>query len=152
MIGNEARLAALVPLNETDRDTIAALHDLGQKFQNAVGAYMADNPAKFPAGTLRVTISPEDQNQLNALLNSRSNVDGRLTFAAMEAQSTYVGLHIHCLFMKCAEQYLQSLNVPFDDIAASVDADITDADTKLSVCERYGFAPMARLLNVKMGL
>jgi hypothetical protein len=143
---------SLPEVRSEDRDVVQALHKLGSAFQNAVGAYMVDNPSRFPKGTLSKIISGEDDLDLHGLLNTRSNVDESLSIAEMEAQSTYVGLHIHCLFMKCAEQYLFTLGVPFKDIAGSVDVDLSDTEEtarKLEVCDRYQLAPMKRFLELK---
>lgn len=153
MSKNEPRLLKLPLVRNQDRDLIKDLHALGSLFQNAVGAYMTDNPSKFPKGTLGKLMSQEDEAVLHGLLNTRSDVDETMSMADMEAQSIHVGLHIHCLFMGCAEGYLQSLNIPFEAIADSVKvnvADKADITSKLDACDRYNLAPMKRFLELKL--
>lgn len=137
-----------------DRDVIFELHELGRAFQNAVGAYMVDNPSKFPAGTLTKKINAQEDAVLKGLLNDRADVNhDTMSMQEMEDHGTYYGVHLHCLFMQIEERYLSELKVSFDEIADSIDLDVSDkaaTDQKLVVCDRYGFEPIARLMKLKM--
>lgn len=139
-----------------DRQVILELHELGRAFQNAVGAYMSDNPSKFPKGTLTKILTSEENDVLKGLLNGRSHVNhNTMSAQEMEDHSTYYGTHLHCLFMKTEERYLESLSVPFNDIVDSIDVDVSDkaaVNAKLDVCERYGFQPIAELLMRKLSV
>lgn len=137
-----------------DREIISQLNELGHAFENAVGAYMVDHPALFPAGTLTEKLTSEEKIKLQGLVNDRSHVNSHImTMEDMEAHSTYYGVHMRCLFMQAEERYLSSLNVSFKEVADSIDVDVSDRNkvaSQLAVCKTYGFEPIAQLLNLKL--
>ncbi len=138
-----------------DREIIKELYELGHQFVKATGAYMADHPAMFPKGTLSDLQSKEDKARWHGLQNSKSNVDHHtMTMEDMEAHVTYYDTHENCMWMESEELYLESLSVPFNAIADSIDVDVSnkaEINKKLQVCERYGFKPIAQLLQRKLG-
>lgn len=138
-----------------DSQVIKELHDLGRAFTMATGAYMADNPSVFPQGTLSQKESKRDKEIRNGLVDAQASVQqkGDLSHTEMEDHIRYYATHLHCMFMKSEELYLEDLHVPFNAIADGLDIDVSDeADVsrKLEVCQRYGFTPIAQLLQRKL--
>lgn len=139
--------------NSIDRDVIKQLHDLGNSFQKAVGAYVSDNPNKFPSGTLTNMLTAEERKKVAGLTNDRSHVNPEtMSVQEMDDHGIYYGVHLYCMYMQVQERYLASLKVPFKAIVDSINVDVSNEATvkqKLDACERYGFEPMAQLLKLK---
>ncbi|MDB5491732.1 MAG: hypothetical protein JWO78_1581 [Micavibrio sp.] len=137
-----------------DREIIKEFHTMGREFALAVGAYIQDNSSLFPQGTLSKKITDAEQTFVNNITKDLSNLHFHATsYDEMADNAVYYGVHLYCMVMQTEERYLESLKVSFKDVADSVDVAVSDEATmqaKLNVCEKYGFAPMARLLNLKM--